>query len=46
MKKLRSDCAFVFRALSHEWARAEDMGNRKKANYQFNVVQDILIKPA
>ena len=43
VKKLRSDRAFVFRALYHERARAEEMGNRKKANYQFKVGQDILI---
>jgi len=36
-KKLAYDWAFVFRALYHELARAEEMGDRKKANYQFNV---------
>ena len=43
VKNLRSDWAFVFRALYHELARAEEMGNRKKANYQFKVGQDIMI---
>ena len=43
VKKPRSDWAFVFRALYHELARAKEMSNRKKANYQIKVVQDILI---
>ena len=43
MKKLRADWSFVFRALYHERERSEEMGNRKKANYQFKVGQDILI---
>ena len=43
IKQLRSDWSFVFRALYHERARAEEFGNRKRANYQFFVGQDILI---
>ena len=37
------DITDLFRTLYHERARAEEMGNRKKANYKFKVGQDILI---
>ena len=45
LKKLIYDWSFVFRALYHERARDEAMGDRKKANYQFKVGQDIMINP-
>ena len=42
---LRSDLSLVFRALYHEWSRTEEIGNHKKANYQFKVGRDILLNP-
>ena len=41
--KVRADWDLVYRALYHEQARAEAFGNRKLADYQFKVGQDILI---
>ena len=43
LKQLKSDWSFVFRALYHEQARAEEFGNCKRAHYEFKVGQAILI---
>ena len=40
---MRADCDLFYRALYHEQALAETFGNRKLADYQFKVGQDILI---
>ena len=40
---MRADWDLVYSALYHEHARAETFGNRKRADYQFKVGQDILI---
>ena len=42
-EKLRSAWSLVYRELYRKQALAEEMGNRKKATYQFKVGQDILI---
>ena len=41
---MRADWHLVYLVLYHEQAQRETFGNRKLADYQFKVGQDILIK--